>query len=107
MGIEIRDGDPETAALMASIQDAAAIAETTAERTCLAILEGGCQVPLGIRATQRGTELHVRARVCSLDGVTAVNAESAGPANEAAQIGERIARDLLQRGAAAIVESAR
>ncbi len=107
LGIELRDGDTDTASMLATIQDRCAHAEVTAERTCLAILEGGCQVPLGIRATLRGDMLHVRARVCSLDGGAAVDAELSGSVDEAAALGERIARDLLGRGAAAIIESAR
>lgn len=107
LGIEIRENDAHTAAFFAAIHDAIATAEVTAERTCLAILEGGCQVPLGIRATADGNTLHARARVCSLDGTTAVDAELTGDVAEPAKLGERIAHDLLERGAAAIIESAR
>jgi len=107
LGIEVREGDEDTAAVLASIQNDAAAMEVTAERTCLAILEGGCQVPLGVRATIQGDQLYARARVCSLDGSTVVDAEMDGPANEARALGERIATDLLDHGAAAIIESAR
>lgn len=107
LGIEVRVGDTDTAAILVAIHNDTAEAEVTAERTCLAILEGGCQVPLGIRATLDGDELHARARVCSLDGAAAVDAEKTGVAREAKRLGERIANDLLERGAASIIESAR
>lgn len=107
LGIELRADDHETAEMLKAIHDDVATAETTAERSCLAVLEGGCQVPLGVRATYRAGGMHVRARVCSLDGTKTIDAELTGDATDAAALGERIARDLLERGAAAIVESAR
>jgi hydroxymethylbilane synthase len=107
LGIEVREGDTETEGILASIKNDTATAEVTAERTCLAILEGGCQVPLGIRATLDGETLNARARVCSLDGATVVDAEMVGDVTGAATLGERIANDLLDRGAAAIIDSAR
>lgn len=107
LGIEVREGDEDTAALLASIQDSSATAEVTAERTCLAVLEGGCRVPLGVRAKLTGNRLHVRARVCSLDGETTIDAELDGESTVSVDLGERVANDLLGRGAAAIVASVR
>ena len=107
LGIEVREGDADTAGILASLANDTATAEVTAERTCLAILEGGCQVPLGIRATLNGDTLFARARVCSLDGTNVVDAAMDGDALRAAALGENIANDLLSRGAGAIIESAR
>jgi hydroxymethylbilane synthase len=47
LGIEIRNGDKATRALLAFLDDAAARATTTCERALLNKLGGGCQVPIG------------------------------------------------------------
>jgi hydroxymethylbilane synthase len=107
LGLEIRVGDTAIAERLARIQDQQAVIETTVERTCLAVLEGGCQVPLGIRATKHLHQVHIRARVCSLDGKTVVEADHRDSAKAPAAVGEAIGRDLLARGAAEIVAAAR
>ena len=47
LGIEIRNGDAATRALLAFLDDADARAATTCERALLNKLGGGCQVPIG------------------------------------------------------------
>ncbi|MGB8028828.1 MAG: hydroxymethylbilane synthase [Terracidiphilus sp.] len=48
LGIEIRQGDVETLAAVAFLDHADTRFAVTAERTALAALGGGCQVPIGI-----------------------------------------------------------
>jgi hydroxymethylbilane synthase len=48
LGIETRKGDAQTIAALAFLDDAPTRFAVTAERTALAALGGGCQVPIGI-----------------------------------------------------------
>jgi hydroxymethylbilane synthase len=88
---------------------------TTAERALLRRIEGGCQIPLGALATLAERELTLRASVCALDGSTAIAAEGAAvldarlPAalEAAVALGERLAQELLARGATHIIEQQR
>jgi len=57
LGIETRLGDVDTLAALAFLDDAETRFAVTAERTALAALGGGCQVPIGVYC--RFTELEV------------------------------------------------
>ncbi len=54
----------------AKLNHAATEAAVTAERSLLATLEGGCQVPIGAHARFEGGVLHLIAMVASPDGAT-------------------------------------
>ena len=74
-----------------------------AERAVSRELGGSCQVPLAAFAELNGDALSLRALVASPDGVRMVRAER-GPAAEAEAIGVAAARELLDAGAAAILQ---
>jgi hydroxymethylbilane synthase len=76
-----------------------------AERAVLGALGGGCQVPIGAYATVSEGRIHVLAIVAAPDGTKVIRAEAEGASAEAAQIGARLAADLLQRGARRILEA--
>lgn len=103
LGIQTRCDDAELLEVMAEIHDAAAAAETTAERALLAALGGGCQVPIGALGRVEGGKLTLRACVCSLDGATVLRAEASGASEDAASLGRDAAESLLADGADAIV----
>jgi hydroxymethylbilane synthase len=70
-----------------------------AERAFLARLEGGCTVPLGGYALLEGDRLWLRGFVGSPDGAQVIRGERRGPASAAADIGQALAEELLNRGA--------
>ncbi len=76
-----------------------------AERAVLGALGGGCQVPIGAYATVSEGRVHILAIVAAPDGTQVIRAEAEGPSAEAAQIGARLAAELLQRGARQILEA--
>jgi hydroxymethylbilane synthase len=67
------------------------------ERTVLAELGGGCQLPVGAFAETIERGLRVQAAVVSLDGLQWLRAEAAGGNPE--DLGRSVAADLLARGA--------
>jgi hydroxymethylbilane synthase len=80
-------------------------AAVTAERAVLAALGGGCQVPIGAHAIVQDGRLRVRAIVAAPDGSQLISAELEGAAADAVEIGRALARELLGRGARAILDA--
>ena len=50
LAVECRDGEPELAALLATVTDRPSLAAVTAERSLLEALEAGCSAPVGAYA---------------------------------------------------------
>jgi hydroxymethylbilane synthase len=108
IAIEVRAADAALRAALAPIDDAPAAAALTAERALVAALGGGCQTPLGALATLiDNDELELVSSVIALDGSRAVRATGRGSRAEAAALGSRVARQLLDEGAGDILEDAR
>jgi hydroxymethylbilane synthase len=110
IGVACRADDAETLRWLRPLDDHAARLAATAERALLRRLEGGCQVPLGALGTTIGGTLHLYAAVCALDGsewLTARGEIDPSPAGHAVTIaealGQRLADDLLAKGAARLI----
>jgi hydroxymethylbilane synthase len=94
-------GTAEAVALsdaLRSIDDPGTRAAVTAERTLLAALEAGCSAPVGALALVDGegpeATMHLRAVLARTDG-SLVRMSTTGPAGDAADVGRRLAADLL------------
>ncbi len=105
LAIETREDDASTLHLLSALDDAATRAEIGAERTTMRALNAGCSTPLGARAVVSENELHLWAVVLSPDGTQRVFAEVRGASNEAGELGELVARQLLKGGAADLMVS--
>lgn len=104
IGLEARDGDSETLAMIATLNDTDTHDRVSAERTLNHRLQGGCQVPIASFATLDGDTLHLRALVGEPDGSEIVRGELSGHRSDAIDIGEKLADDLLARGARVILD---
>jgi hydroxymethylbilane synthase len=89
----------------AALDHPATHAAVTAERGVLATLGGGCQVPIGARATVDGDRLRLLGIVASPDGTELIRAQSEGPVARAEAIGRALGEELLNRGARRILEA--
>jgi hydroxymethylbilane synthase len=107
IAVERREDDPAIAELLRPVDDDAARAETTAERTLLARLEGGCRVPVGARAWAKGDELILHGLVATPDGTRVIRAHGHGRRDSAEELGVRVAEEMLGRGGEAIVATFR
>ncbi len=72
-----------------------------AERAMLRTLEGGCRVPVGALGSIEDETVRLRGVVASPDGALVYRGEAEGAEPEA--VGERLARDLLEQGAAVVL----
>jgi hydroxymethylbilane synthase len=72
-----------------------------AERAMLRALEGGCRVPVGALGVAEDDLVRLRGVVASPDGALLYSGEAEGVDPE--EVGERLARELLERGAAVVL----
>lgn len=103
LGLECREQDQETLALIKPLLHAETDACVRAERAFNAYLEGGCQVPIAGFATLSGEMLHIEGRVGSVDGKTLLISKMQGEITQAEQLGVQLAQDLIQQGAAELL----
>ena len=104
LALEIRAGDAETRELLMPLHDPETADAIAAERAFLAELQGGCTVPAGANALVMGTKICLHAVIVSLDGSQAVGQIILEAREDAAFIGAKLARRLLDRGGREILE---
>ncbi len=107
IAVQTRQDDEGVLGWIRQLDDVDTRQATTAERSLLNRLEGGCQVPVGALATVDNGELTLRAVIASLDGLHAVEGAQAGPAQQGASIGRRLAGELLAKGGDSILDEIR
>ncbi|HUQ94152.1 MAG TPA: hydroxymethylbilane synthase [Bryobacteraceae bacterium] len=74
-----------------------------AERTLLAALGGGCQIPMGAYA-HKDNLLHLQAVVVSPNGAKVIRRKTSGDPRRPELLGERLAQTLLDSGAGEILK---
>lgn len=104
LAIETRADDKETRDMLAFLRDDETICCAEAERSFLARVEGGCQVPVGVYATAEGDDLKVEAVIASLDGWRSYRGTVNGAKADAAKLGKGLAEKLLNEGGAKILQ---
>ncbi|MBE3551550.1 MAG: hydroxymethylbilane synthase [Kyrpidia tusciae] len=105
LAVQCREADEETRRSLASVEDVAARRTVEAERTCLAALEGGCQVPIGALAEIRDGHIRLAAMVARPDGSELLRVVVQG--EDPAGVGRRAAADLLELGAGKLLQETR
>lgn len=106
LGIETLADRPEVIAALAPLHHAPTAACVLAERAVSRGLGGSCQTPLAAYAQLDGATLRLRAMVASPDGAETLTGEAQGTADEAEALGQRMADDLLGRGAGRLLAAA-
>jgi hydroxymethylbilane synthase len=102
LAIETRATARDVISTLAFLDDLTTRAETACERSLLKRMGGGCQVPIGARATLRGHELHLEALIASPDGKSVLRESLTGAG--AISLGELAAQNLLRRGGEKILD---
>ncbi len=97
IGIERREDDARTAALLAVIHDAETGQRLAAERTFLAALDGSCETPIGGLATLSGDTLRLRGEILSADGSIVLTDDQSGPVETGPDMGRTMAAKLLSQ----------
>ena len=101
---ECRANDKKAAEVLEKLDDTETRTAIMAERALLSALQGGCQVPLGAWARFERGELVLEACICSVDGLQYLKQRATAPPDQAAALGEQVARLLIGAGAQSILE---
>lgn len=107
LAVVVREGDAAAIEAVRTLHHAESAAAVTAERAFLRALEGGCQVPIGALATVADGELSVDGFVADLEGRAYLRDRIVGPADEAAALGDALARRLIHAGADGLLDEVR
>jgi hydroxymethylbilane synthase len=99
LGLECRSSDRATLELLRQVNDPPTHQAVLAERALLWALGGGCLVPIGAAASVAGEMLTLRGCVLQPDGARRVDGTAIGSVALATELGQRLAGDLLARGA--------
>jgi hydroxymethylbilane synthase len=105
IGIECRENDPYISSIIQPLHDRPTALRVSAERAMNAKLMGGCQVPIGGFAELDGEHLKLRGLVGAPDGSEIIRGQIDGPSHQAELLGEKLAADLLSRGANKILRA--
>ena len=101
LGIECREGDEATAAVLARLADPETSICVAAERAVMAAVDGSCRLPVAAHAVRDGAALFVRAMLADPDGSNVRRGSRRAPFPAAARDAEQLGRDLgeeLRRG---------
>ena len=104
LAVQCRAGDERMHELLRAIDDEEARATTTAERTFLSALGGGCAAPVAAYGRTHEDGVALAALVASPDGSQLVRLTGEG---EPEELGARLAREALAAGADSILEAVR
>lgn len=103
IAVEIREQDEQVARLLMGIEDGPTRMEAKCERAFSKALGGDCYAPIGCCARISGGSVTAVEMIASEDGKDLLRNRLAGPAIEAAALGERLANELLEAGGAKIL----
>jgi len=103
MAIEIADSRPELQAILSPLNHAPTANAVIAERTVSKAFGGSCQIPLAAFATIQSGKMHLRAMVATPDGKRIARAEIDGDAENANELGLKVAKSLSEQGAESIL----
>ena len=110
LAVECREEDTALLALLAQLDHADTRTAVAAERALLGALEAGCTAPVGALADvaegDDDDEVFLRAVVLAPDGSDALRLSATGPASDAEGVGRRLAAELLELGAADLMDAA-
>ena len=104
LAIECRTDNKEVRAMLEFLNHPATKRCTDAERAFLGLVEGGCQVPIGVHAEAEGNRMHIVAIIASLDGSTLLRDEIDGDVVDAVALGQKLGRRMLANGGKVILD---
>ena len=98
LAIECRTDDAEVRQMLDFLNDMPTVHATNAERAFLGLLEGGCQVPIGVHADVEGDKIKIEAIIAALDGSTVLRDTIEGAATDAVALGQELGKKMLANG---------
>ena len=106
LAVQSRDDDHETLELIMRIDHPQTRREIEAERAFARKLGANCKTPIAAHARSRSSTLTIEGMVASPNGRMLVRGRITSDDPNSAHIGEELAKSLLDKGAAAVLEAA-
>lgn len=103
LAIECRTDNFKVRQMLDFLNDTATKQATDAERAFLGLLEGGCQVPIGVHAEVNEGRIAMEAVIASLDGSTVLRDTAEGNAADAVTLGRALGQKMLDNGGRTIL----
>ena len=107
VAVECAIDDWQTRRLLSLIDDPDAHKSADAEREVLWVLNGHCNSPIAAFSTIDGMQMALTAPVLDEAGSLFIEASRSGPANRPRELGRAVGLELLDKGAAEIIERSR
>ena len=107
IAIQIREDDDRMRELLAPLDHAPTSFATRAERAFLAALEGGCQVPIGALAVQRGETAILYGMLADISGRQLLRGEQEIDLRNPEAAGETLAAEIRSRGGSTLLATLR
>ena len=107
VAVECAIDDWQTRRLLSLIDDPDAHKSADAEREVLWVLNGHCNSPIAAFSTIDGPQMSLTASVLDEAGSLFIEASRSGPANRPRELGRAVGLELLDKGAAEIIERSR
>ena len=104
LAIECRMDNTEVRSMLEFLNHSETKSCTDAERAFLGLVEGGCQVPIGVHADIESDVMHITAIIASLDGTTLIRDEIDGNPADAVMLGKTLGTRMLENGGRKILE---
>ena len=105
LGVEARD-EKQILEQIDFLNDENAVIETTIERDFVSVLEGGCQVPIGISARLKGDEISIDAIVGLPDGSEFIKDSLKISKDKFQGVGKELAHKFIEKGAKELLKRA-
>ncbi|OUT19066.1 hydroxymethylbilane synthase [Campylobacter concisus] len=105
LGVEARD-EKQILDEISFLNDENAVIETTIERDFVSVLEGGCQVPIGISARLKGDEISIDAIVGLPDGSEFIKDSLKTSKDKFQSVGKELAHKFIEKGARELLKRA-
>jgi len=103
IGIECLESNNALRNVLAKLEHPATALTTAAERAIARTLQASCQSPVASHAVITGDTMTVTALVAMPDGSESIRDTVSGAATQAVQLGETLAKRLLEHGAAELL----
>jgi hydroxymethylbilane synthase len=107
VAVECAARDFQTRQILSRIDDLTSHRSADAEREVLWVLNGHCNSPIAGFSTIDGAQMKLTASVLDEDGRRFIEASRSGPADRPRELGRAVALELLNKGAAEIIERSR
>lgn len=105
LAVQTRTDDPATTKIISAIDDKNARTTTLAERRILTTMQCGCHAPVGAFAQISQEQITIVAFISDLQGQNFIRKEITGPADNAENLAEKLANELLETGGRQILEA--